>query len=47
MIRDDYLLEAYELLLTYCDDLIQSAGLIAKEKYSPHEAPCARALPTY
>lgn len=33
LIRDDYLMEAYEMLLTCCDDLIQSAGLIAREKY--------------
>lgn len=31
MIKDDYLIEAYELLLTYCEDLIQSAGLIINE----------------
>lgn len=32
LIRDDYLMEAYEMLLTCCDDLTQSAGLIAREK---------------
>lgn len=32
LIRDDYLMEAYEMLLTACDDLIQSAGLIARER---------------
>lgn len=31
LIRDDYLMEAYEMLLTACDDLLQSAGLIARE----------------
>lgn len=32
LIRDDYLMEAYEMLITACEDLIQSAGLIARER---------------